>query len=748
MILDALRRHTQAAVLVVLAVAVSVYVLVIDRGSLTTDETEARKNRILPAWRIDDVTKIQVTLATPEGLSQAYTLSRGPKDDANRSWNLELQEAVLPAEEQVVFKLMSAFEYAKALRTIGKDSVDRAAFGLDAPRSKFAITMGDLSFKIAVGALSPSQEGHYVEVEGRGVYVVPKSSVRAMEISADELRSRAFVPYLSTQLGGLVLEGEGGVRKFERASWYGGRGSGFKFGEGSEGLVGKRVDGSRLDQVFVAFGHMQAETFLDPKAAEAASKPRVTITMVPKDGGTSGVLAVGGECPGKPELIVVLRKAPTFVGACVPKSILAPLVRPASDFVDDGMVGAAVDEITELTIERGDKVLEMARFGTGFHVRKPQEAQIGNEVGNHLLTDIVEARGDIAPDDAKMPEGPTTKLKIVSQAGAAIAGKIPERIEEVEIGPLVDGKHLVVRKEDGGKLWVGESAAASLQPSDLLLRDTTVLDEKPMSVVEMTIKRGGTEQTFTQNGADIALVSPKGDGVVADRGFVASAVAMFVKLEAVRWVAEQEEPSFGLAEPRFAITVKLSDPDGGSQRTLELDVGAVTDDGAYAKLTGTRGVFLLPRSFEDTYDRLLVSREAFTLDPGTADRIEVRAGETTATLARDGRQMRWAGKKDARAAQLIKEIADLSPLRAVAVGAPAKRFGFDTPALQITLTPRKNPNDSDGPKAITIVIGAGDAIQGVPVRYARRSDVDATYALPLSNVRRIEDLVAGEPPGR
>ena len=47
------------------------------------------------------------------------------------------------------------------------------------------------------------------------------------------------------------------------------------------------------------------------------------------------------------------------------------------------------------------------------------------------------------------------------------------------------------RPEQHLRRRVGESAAASLQPSDLLLRDTTILDEKPMNVVEMTIKRGG-----------------------------------------------------------------------------------------------------------------------------------------------------------------------------------------------------------------------------------------------------------------
>ena len=49
------------------------------------------------------------------------------------------------------------------------------------------------------------------------------------------------------------------------------------------------MDGSRLDQVLVSFGHMQADVYLDKVTAEAFTKPRVTVTMVPKDG-AKGVL--------------------------------------------------------------------------------------------------------------------------------------------------------------------------------------------------------------------------------------------------------------------------------------------------------------------------------------------------------------------------------------------------------------------------------------------------------------------------
>lgn len=740
--LEIAKKHLSAVLLSALAVILGVYVLVIDRHSITTDETEARKYLLLPAWRVDDVTRLDVELALPERAAEAYVLTRPTKaEDPERTWNLDASGIGYPAEEQVVDRMLSVFEYAKVLRTVPPGSVDRAAFGLDKPRVKIAIKMGDLSFKVSIGAVAPSQEGNYAEVEGRGVYLVTKAFAKSLEVPSDELRSKAFVPYLSTNLSALYIEGEGGVRKFERASWGGGRGSGFKFGEGSEGPKGLRVDGSRLDQVLVSFGQMQAESFLEKSVADAASKPKVTVTMVPKNG-PNGVLAVGGECPSKPDLIVVVRREPSFLAACVPKSVLLPLVRPASDFEDDGIVGATVQEITELSITRGDKVLDIARTGPGFRVRKPNEAMIDAEVGNHLLSDLVEARGERAADDATIPAGEATTVRIVSQDGTTKDGKPVERVEDLEVGPeTAEGKHLVIRKEDGAKLWLGAAAASAIRPSDLLLRDLQIVERKPMDLASMTIVAGGVTQSFTQSGPDVALTKPSGKGLTADKAFASRAIGAFVDMTAVRWVADEAEAAFGLAEPRFVVTAKLA-PVDEKEKTIELKIGALTDDGVYASISEKKGVFLLPRTYEEVFDRNFVSRAAFDLDPGGSDKIVVEAGDASATLAREGRQLRWPGKSDALASSLEKELATLDALVAVETGEPSNDRGFDSPVMKIKITPRKSATDAEDPKTITYVFGSAGSAYGVPVRYARRDDVDATYAVPLEDIRRIEKLVS------
>lgn len=740
-----LRKHATAAVLAAAAIGLAFYVLVIDRGSTTTDETEARKLRLFPAWRMDEISRVEVEIEGGAGAGpEKYSLVRPEKGVASRTWNLEHDGTVYPADEQVVDKLLSTFDSARIHHEVPSSSVNRGELGLDSPRARFRIVMTPLTYSLVIGKPTSDETGTYAEVEGpdgKRVVVIKSSLASAFAVRTDELRSRRMTTHLSIELAGLWLEGEGGTRKLERAPWVGGRGSGFRFADGSEGPVGRRVDGDRLNQIFVSFVRMEADTFLERAQADAASRPLVTMTTIPKEGARA-VLAIGGACPGKPELVVVVRSEPSYLAGCVPEGSVKPLLRPVAELVDDGIVGAAVDEIVELRIERDGKVLDLARFGEGFKVRKPKEGEISAEVGNGLLFDIIDARGDLAPDDAAMPDGQPTLLRVVSQGGLAGPDGPLQRVEEVLVGPLVDGRHLAIRKEDGAKLYIGESAAAALRPSDLLLRGLDVISYRPIDVEEMTIEHGATVQRFKQSGPEVTLLEPKARGVTADNGFAQGAIAAFVQLQAVRWVAEQPEPTFGLGTPRFVIRAKVA-PGGSDERTLVLSLGARTDDGVYAALKGDDAVFLLPLAIEDSFDRTFVSRNAFGILPADAERIEIEAGDSSAVLARDGRQLRWTGKSESLSSELEKALGKLLPLTAVGVGPARAEHGLAEPTLRITLTPRKaSEADAQAPKAIRFVFGAGSAIDGTPVRYARRDDIDATFALPQGAVNRLVELIA------
>src|SRR6185369_11042468 len=115
-----------------------------------------------------------------------------------------------------------------------------------------------------------------------------------LDAKVDEVRERYVMPYLSTTLSRIDLEGAGGARKLRRAEWA----DGFRF----DGMLGDaRAGRAVFDRVLVQFARTRAERFMDPADAEKAlaGADTVTVTMTPTSGKDPvGVVVVGGKCPG------------------------------------------------------------------------------------------------------------------------------------------------------------------------------------------------------------------------------------------------------------------------------------------------------------------------------------------------------------------------------------------------------------------------------------------------------------------
>lgn len=728
------KKHLTNVVLCALALVAVVWTIA-DSGSVTTSESERRKQNLFPAWRHDDVTRV-----VAEQPTERYELAR--KEGPNgRTWDLVQDGTIYAADEQVVDRLLGTFEYATFSREVPPGSVDRAAMGLDAPAARYEIGMGSLSFKLSVGKANPGGDGVYVEIPDRGVYLVAASLVRSLAVPSKELRGRDFVPYLSTDLAEISIEGEGGKKTFVRAPWGGGRGSGFRFPSDAEGRGGRRVDGTRLDQVLVAFGRMQAQTFLDPEQAKAASKPRVTITLVPKEG-PRGALVLGGDCPEKKGLIVAIRTAPSPLAVCLPEGVLAPLVRPIEEFDDNGLLGATADEISELKIERDAKVLEIVRTGAAFQMRRPEAREVDLDMGNAFLESLTSAQGTFAKDDPAFAEGERTRVRVVSVGGMpGPDGNVPERVEELEIGPGEGGTFIAVRKEDGVKLVVGQVSAQAFRPDDLALRDTQIFSMSADVIEGMTIERGGQKQRFDRDGGSFVLVEPQIKNLQADLTFAQEAVMAFSKLKAERWVARTADPAMGLSEPRLVVTAHLAE--GASKdpaaRTVTIRVGARTDDGSYAQIEGEEPVFILPRRFESIVSKSFVSRKEFDVPPELIERVVIKHGDKKLTMVRDGKQLRLeGGGGSGRESELVDALAALTPHVAVALGAPAPAHGLEPPAISLSIVLRKFPDDPpDSESRVLLTIGSADLWDGIPIYFARRDGVDAVYAIPQKPVRAI-----------
>ncbi|WP_441287528.1 DUF4340 domain-containing protein [Sorangium sp. KYC3313] len=776
-----LRRHATTLLLVALAAAAAVALLVLDRGSVSTDEAERRKKHLIEAWRPDEITELTVTMASP-GAPRTARLTRGEVDDAGqRPWNVEIDGQRTPADEPTVDQLLGTLEFATAERRVSAEASDPAALGLASPRLSIALAMGPRRERLLLGGGAPTPPGAvYAEVAGRGVFVITKQLASALDVAPDRFRSRSFVPYVAAELSGLTLDGDGGSRRFSRAPWGGGRGAGFRFAEGSPGGSGVRVSAPALDLVLSALGRMQADAFLsEEEARQAASSggPRVTLTLEPSDPAAKrGVIDVGGACPGRPDHVVAVRREPARAAACVPASVLDPLTEEASRFVDLALVAAPLDEVAEVKLTAGERSLELARAGSEWHLRAPQDRPVPTETGRALVHALLDVRATrllpAASDLAALGlASPRATLRVVSTPPGAVAeGEPQERIETLEIGAEQAGVVHVRRLEDGAIAEIPALAAGALLPSEASLRSMKVFDFTPDRVSALRIEHLGLVQRLRRTGEGAwRLVEPTGEGLAADSELADELAERLAGLQAERWFAEDAGQSHGLGAPRLVVEAELDpapEPGGGgtgaATRAARVALGARAGAGSFARAGDGAAVFVAPPALEAAAGRLLLRRDVFLVPPDEIARVTLAPrGAKPVVIERSPEGFTIAGAADrASAAALATSVRDaLADLRAegaVALGEPERRHGLSPPRLRVTVElsrPQTAPaEDSDAvpPRApvgsFTIAIGAGDAFRGTNVAYARRDGVRAVYAIAQSRVRPLLEAagIAGD----
>ena len=745
-----LSRHATTIALVCAAVGAGVWFYV-DRGSITTSEAERRRGNLFPVWRSDELVRVEIT-----GSSGKTTLLREADGSGGKQWSLALGERRTKGDALAIDRLLGTLEYATVKRRVAEESIDRPAFGLDAPHTTIAVDMGAQGFELRIGSDASAPEGSYVELVGHGVYVVSKELGAALARASTELRARELVPMLSVSMRALRLSSDGGAVELERAPWSGGRGSGFRFAKSAGELAGVRVDGDRLDQVFAAFGRMQAEPFLLPEEAAKASAPVVRLELVPIEGETA-VLQVGGECPGQPNRVVVVREAPDRLAGCVPQNVLAPLTRRAEELEDRGLLGASVDEIAELVVEEGTEKLELARKESAFVLKQPEQREIPAELGSGFLEGLVGLHGKRLPDapPPSFAASESITLRVRATGGMNPDGSTAEREEKLVFGPVerhegAPPSRRVYRVEDGRWLEIPEAAARAVSSARLLLRERRLLDAAPESFRELGIVDGKRRQRVKlgDDGQPSAWLEPTVRGLGADDFMVREVTRRLSQLEVVRWVAPEDDGSFGLEPPRIVVSALVAGSDGAEQRVV-LRLGALTDEGPYARFGDRPEVFIAPKELERSVGRWLLDTSSFVPPLAEIDRLEAKLGARSLLLERDGPKLvvRLDGQPagESVTSELRDAVASMRPMGVVSVGSALPAQGLDAPLLRVLVTPRVKSSGPGAPipsEPIRIEVGAGDTYQGISVHYARRSDVDATFAVPQAGFRTLLELLS------
>ena len=641
--IERLRKHATTIILGALCLVFAVWLL-FDRDKITDTERQRRERSVFPAWRRDELTRIEIT----KGVEKVVLVRDAKKDS---SWSM-----TSPREERTDFaaveKLLTTLEFASVVR-----KVTETAVGFDAPRAEGTVQMGGLSFRFVLGGPSPRPEGSsYFRLGNDPPIVVSRELTQALLAGADAYRTRSVVPYLSTELDKLEVKGFFALARLDDRLF------------ASGGLVASRED---VDKIWNALAELRAESF--PKEADVdrlTADPALTIVMTPKSG-APGEIRIGAACPGEPNDVVAVVTSPARLAACVPKGAVESLKKPAASLVSKRPFTMRADETEELRLERlGDvdagvgppKAIELARKGGGFKQREPVDRDLPAdeaEAASALLAAIERVTATSVAPRGDKPFAPAFRARL--RAG--------DRDEIVEIASPDGEKVLVNRKRDDALLELSREEALRLVPRETTLRPRALVNEaRP---VKRVVLRCGIPQELVDEGSGFRLVDPAGYTTDAT---ITQLVDGILRARVDRWVAD--EGAFGITPE--GCRVVLAFEDGNAPITVRF--GAEDAGTVYGKIDGSPHVFVMGNGLLALARSVFVSRASLRVDPSRIESVRVTAPAPTVT--------RQAALRDALSGFIADRVVSLGDPQVdpeltidvtIAEGGPPKRISCSSP---------------------------------------------------------------------
>jgi hypothetical protein len=416
------------------------------------------------------------------------------------------------------------------------------------------------------------------------------------------------------------------------------------------------------------------------------------------------------------------------LAACVPAEATEGLRVNPESIADKRVFDLKPDDVEELTIARGDKVIELVRKGSGWKMRKPDERDVPGADAKGFIDGLVKVEGELVsgidPKTAGLEPARGT-LKIIQPASGSQVH--PE--QRIEIGDERDGGLLLRRSVDGTILRVSKDGARLFDASTTSIRSTDLLDIASEQIRKTTVVWESGKQVIVRGPAGFKLETPP--GYVADGALSADLFEALAKLSAERWVAER----FGLGTPR--VTAQFEGTQDGGANTWKLLVGARSGDGAYARLEPEPAVFLLSRNVEQALTSWVIDRSVFILDPSEVLSISLAGNGKSASIKGDkGRWQATAGGLSEAAVEKVRDaFVQMRAEGAVHTGAAQDSEGLDKPLLEVVV--KRAPGHEARSSDIRIRIGRGDVWRTMNIYYARREGIDATYALAASRVKPV-----------
>lgn len=726
-----------------IAIAMLAYILVFERGSLTTGELESRRGRVIETFVRAHVTRMEITAGeTHVVLTRAEEQGEETLDTFGvGDWSMEAPVHA-DAEGESVDGLMSTLEWLDARRTIeGIGQDDRERFGMEHPQATVSFTVAGESHTVRVGGEDPRGEGLYVTIdEGDTAWIVGRDLLEALQHDADHYRSKTLFPHFRERDARVLeLSHDTSHVRVERDGADGHAGP-WRLTQPVEALP----RATAVDALIHFAVHARATRFLSEEPGSELGTPsrelRIERVAAPDDAAEDESdrsplrIRVLGGCPDhEDELTAVVNDGPVV---CILASDVAPLDLAADNAREPRIVAIADDRVESITLAHGEAAFTVMRSERGFRVQVPGAEPV--DADDQAVGDLMEAlRGEEAQewvgatDELLAQHGFTTPTAVLT-----IERTDDGPAEVVTLGAL-DAAGVWARRGDERQLGRFSPRVRELFLSDpVAFRRRGLVEREADDATEVRITRGTATETVVHRDDGWHVTEPA--ELVADDGSVRDVARAMGGLTALRFVAPHAAPEHGLDHPRYAVSVHFAAPDEHEHGDAEddeeddessddgpidvvLHVGAATEGGAFATFGDDPAVLVVGATLVEMLGRPLASRDLLAVPTGDVSAVTIRAPGSTVSIHESGDG--WATDVGPAASGPATAMLDrLASLHAIGV----EPYGTAMPAALITI---EASHRAEGSSVTRIEIGPVVEGSDPPYRLARIGGVAAVFRI-------------------
>jgi hypothetical protein len=739
-------RLRTSVVLAIVAAVLLGYILIVERGSLSSGELEQRKDSALPQFVRQHLSKLEI-----QRKGKTVVLERDPNDlDEGGLWHVGAPYRA-KADRDAVESLIGELEFLDARRKIEHVSAeDRKRFGFDTPRYRVWFTVGKLRVPVLVGNESPRGDGVYLRGADPSVaFVVGKDLAETLDHDArdyhtQELHEGVLVS-TAQSLSIHDTQGDRAVRKRADGSW--------SFEPPLAGLASTPAIGEAIEAVDQLRGkHFIAQDVKD-LAQYGLTEPHFELRVRNKrllDLGQDNHKSAAKSEPKHEEVELRLRAGSACadhagesyltVGdtksvSCVADADLAKMRKSITDLREGRLLPFDDDAIAALRIERGGHRLTLTKTDAGFsyEATRPGAAALKGDARTEAVTDWFNAlRG-------------TKAERFDVEAAHAGAGDVRLHVDRAQSKPVYD-LHLDTSQGSGPVAWregepvtlvFASGTAALLEPSAARVRKLEVVQIAEADLRAISIKRGTSVEHLSRNASDSAFAIDAPLQAPADTLVLSELTRLLASLEAVRFVSDAPEATQGLATPFIELGIEHAAKNGAAKPTrIEIAIGNQTEGGRFAQRKDQPGVFVISSRLVQLLTEPLVSRTSLSTPLEQITAIDLEQNGKRIHLERSGDQFVAPGTKlDGAAARAVAEaVATLRASHVTAYGAATPEQGLQKPFARVSVSSR----DTTGEQHYTISVGA-EAQGG---RYVRRDDRAVSFIVSKDSADKLLGPVA------